>query len=123
MNNAADIINVVIQELLQKSFELPTFNTLDRLVRHVRARVNQSLFKNVIQRLRANHFTLTLDQPLIIEQDEAYSANQKLKQSPLSPTVTHFKNTISHHAWLMSLGAMESYLKDITKIKLKQFAE
>lgn len=123
MNNPADIINVVIEELLKKRFELPTFNTLDRLVRHVRARVNQNIFKNVTQRLITHHLTSILDQLLMVEKDEAYSAYQKLKQSPPSPTVTHLKSYINYHTWLMSFGAMEPYLKDITKIKLKQFAE
>ena len=123
MNNPADIINVVIEELLKKRFELPAFNTLDRLVRHVRARVNQSIFKNVTQRLITHHLTSTLDQLLMIEKDEAYCAYQKLKQLPKSPTVTHLKSYINYHTWLMSFGAMEPYLKDITKIKLKQFAQ
>lgn len=123
MNNPADIINVVIEDLVEKHFELPVFNTLDRLVRHVRAKVNQGIFQNVINHLKANNLLETMEKLLLVEKEETYSDYQKLKQPPKAPTVTNFKEHILHHTWLMSLGSMEPYLKDITKVKLKQFAE
>ncbi len=119
MNNPADIINVVIEYLI----ELPAFATLDRLVCHMRANVNQTIFKNVLQQLQENNFIETLDKLLVVEKEETYSAYQKLKIPPKSPTITHFKAQIKYHAWLMSLGRIETYLIAIPKVKLKQFAE
>lgn len=123
MNNPADIINIVIAELVSKNIELPAFNTLDRLVRHVRARVNQDIFQKVFQQLQDNNLLEKLDSLLIVAKEESYSDYQKLKESPKSPTITHFREYLAYHHWLMSFGSMESYLKDITKVKLKQFAE
>lgn len=123
MNNPADIINVVIEDLVEKHFELPVFNTLDRLVHHVRAKVNQDIFQNVTNHLKANNLLETMEKLLLVEKEETYSDYQKLKQPPKAPTVTNFKEHILHHTWLMNLGSMEPYLKDITKVKLKQFAE
>ena len=51
MDNPADLINVAIDELIHQRYELPGFNTLDRLVRRVRNLVNQKLFSLVLSRL------------------------------------------------------------------------
>ena len=51
MDNPADLINVAIEELVRVRYELPGFNTLDRLVRHIRYLVNQKLFALVINSL------------------------------------------------------------------------
>lgn len=45
MNNPADIINVVIEELIQNHYELPAFEQLNRLVKHTRSLVNRGIFK------------------------------------------------------------------------------
>ena len=44
MDNPADLINVALETLLKERFELPAFSTLDRLVRRVRAVINQRYF-------------------------------------------------------------------------------
>ena len=123
MNHPADIINVVIETLRGKNFELPVFNTLDRLVRHVRSTVNQKIFQKVIDHLKIDNILGSLDKLLLVEKDEFYSPYQKLKESPKAPTITNFRDYLSYHDWLMELGSMEPYLKGITKVKLKQFAE
>lgn len=51
MDNPADLINVVIEELVKERYELPPFSTLDRLVRHLRHQVNQHLFSQVTSQL------------------------------------------------------------------------
>jgi hypothetical protein len=40
----ADLINVAIDELLKQSCELPAYSTLNCLVGHARAQVNQRLY-------------------------------------------------------------------------------
>ena len=123
LNHPADIINVVIEELIDNSFELPVFMTLDRLVRHVRSTVNQDIYQKVMRHLKDHNLLEKMDALLIVEQEEAYSAYQRLKEPPKAPTLTHFKDYTVYHHWLMSLRFMEPYLKAITKVKLKQFAE
>ena len=44
MSDHADLINVAIEHLIQQRFELPAFQTLDRLVSHVRYAVHQRLY-------------------------------------------------------------------------------
>jgi hypothetical protein len=44
MSDPADLINVAIEHLIQQRFELPAFQTLDRLVSYVRYEVHQMLY-------------------------------------------------------------------------------
>jgi hypothetical protein len=60
MDNPADLINVVISELIKHHYELPGFYTLDRLVRRVRYLVNQKIFNLVISQLD-NEYIQRLD--------------------------------------------------------------
>lgn len=123
MNYVADIINVVIEELVIKRFELPSFHTLDRLVRHTRATVNRGIFQQVNNSLEEKGILENIKSLLTVEKEETYSAYQKLKRAPKAPTITHFKEQIEYHTWLTNLGSMDFCLKDITKVKIKQFAE
>lgn len=67
MNHPADIINVVIETLRGKSFELPVFSTLDRLVRHVRSKVNQGIFQRVTDHLKAHNRLESFDELLLVK--------------------------------------------------------
>ena len=51
MNNPADIINTVIEKLVVNNYELPAYNTLERLVKHTRAIVNRRIYLECYQRL------------------------------------------------------------------------
>ena len=117
-NYPADIINHVLEELLKQRYELPAFKQLDRLVRHIRHQVNQSIFKKVDSQL-SEEIKLRLDQLLLNANRTEFN---KLKELPKSTTLTHLKETISHHDWLISLGSMSPYLNEITQIKLKHFS-
>jgi hypothetical protein len=51
MDNPADLINVAIEELVRQRIELPTFSTLDRLSRRIRALINGRFFAAVLEQL------------------------------------------------------------------------
>ena len=42
-DHPADLVNVAIEELVKERYELPAFSTLDRLVLHIRAVINNRL--------------------------------------------------------------------------------
>jgi len=46
MNDPANIINFVLEELVQQRYELPAFSTLDRTVCSIRHKINNSILKN-----------------------------------------------------------------------------
>jgi len=55
MDNPADLINVAIEELIKERYELAGFNTLDRLVNHLRKEVNKKIFSQVISQLNPEY--------------------------------------------------------------------
>ncbi|MBV9575948.1 MAG: Tn3 family transposase [Gammaproteobacteria bacterium] len=120
MNHPADIINVVIEELIRHRYELPTFNQLNRLVKHTRSLVNRKIFNRIYQQLDAR-FLKVLDDLFLKQFESSKTGYNSLKRLPKNPTITHFKELLEHHDWLMSLGCVDDYLQDISKVKLQQF--
>ncbi len=121
MDNPADLINVAIGELVKQRYELPGFNTLDRLVGRVRTLVNQKLFSKVISRLEDDYIQ-RLNDLLSSHYVERRSPYNDLKQLPKRPTRDHLNDLIVHLIWLDSLGEVKAFLNDITVAKIQHFA-
>jgi hypothetical protein len=121
MNNVADIINVVMEGLIHKRYELPTFYRLNRLVKHTRALVNRRIFATCTDAMPL-YIKEKLDTVTLARSRSARTDYNAIKRLPKRPTLTHFKELLSHHEWLLSLGDMGSYILSISKIKLRQFA-
>ena len=121
MNNPPDIINVIIEELVHNRYELPSFGVLDRIARHARASVNRKIFRQVHSQID-KELVKKLDELFVIKPGFARTGYNALKRLPKSPTISHFKELITHHDWLLSFGDTAKYLTDIAKIKLQQFA-
>lgn len=120
MNHPADIINVVIEELIRHRYELPTFNQLNRLVKHTRSLVNRKIFQRIYQQLDLR-FLKVLDDLFLKQFESSKTGYNSLKRLPKNPTITHFKELLEHHNWLISFGCVDDYLLDISKVKLQQF--
>jgi len=77
----ADIINVVIEELIRQRFELPAFSTLNRKALTVRIDVNDRYFKTLVDPLPAALIE-RFDAMLVPTPQQAMSGWQQLKQDP-----------------------------------------
>lgn len=121
MDNPADLINVAIAELINHRYELPRFNTLNRLVKRVRHLVNQKLFLSVVSGLDEEYILRLL---ALLESHPVHrrSPYNDLKQLPKSPSRNHLNDLLIHLNWLVSLGEAKPYLKDITEAKLQHWA-
>jgi len=51
MSNPADLVNVAIEQLIAKRYELPAFSTLDRIVGHLRHQVHLELYQKLTETL------------------------------------------------------------------------
>jgi hypothetical protein len=122
MNHPADIINVVIEELRNNNYELPPFEQLSQLVKHTRNTVNRKIFWNIEQQLSLQQKEV-FEELLIIKPGSNYTGYNGLKQPPQKATITHFREAIKHHNWLMQLGEVKKYVSGVSEIKLEQFAE
>ena len=101
MDNPADLINAVIEELVAARYELPAFSTLDRLVGHVRALVNGHLCTAVLARLSPT-WQARLDTLLDTDNPRRRSALNLLKAAPENATLAHLRELQAHLAWLLS---------------------
>lgn len=124
LNDPADIINVVLEELVKLRYELPAFSTLDRLTRKARENINSKIFNDVKLALHKDGKIQILDDFLISLPPSLFTSNyQALKQLPKRPTVKNFRELLTHHDYLLKLGNFSPYLKSIPKLKLEQFIE
>jgi TnpA family transposase len=121
MNHPADIINVVIEELIHNHHELPPFDQLNRLVKHTRSLVNRKIFKQIYEQLD-NHLLTMMDDLFVIKPGHNKTGYNSLKRLPKNPTISHFKELLEHHDWLLLFSDTEKYLQDISKVKLQQFS-
>lgn len=123
MNDPANIINVVIEELVKQRYELPAFSSLDKTVCAIRHRINDEIFECIYQRL-TNHFKIAPLEKTLIKDSAAHTTEfHRFKRLPQKPTVGHFKELVEHHDWIMAFGDFSRFLKGISTIKLAQFAE
>ncbi|MCH7313121.1 Tn3 family transposase [Acinetobacter sp. ANC 3882] len=95
----ADIINVVIEELIRQSFELPAFSTLSRIAQRIRSKVNEEYYTSIINELSSESMS-KLDNMLTLSSRLSISGWQKIKQEPKKPTNKEIRQYIEHIQWL-----------------------
>ena len=98
MDNPADLINVAIEVLVKDRYELPGFNTLDRLVCRIRTRVNHQLFSQVIRQLEQEDIS-HLDALLEIHPVHQRSPYNDLKKLPKKSSRNHLNDLLVHLTW------------------------
>lgn len=120
MDNPADLINVAIEEVVKERYELPGFNTLDRLVNHLRKEVNQQIFSQVISQLNPEYIQRLKD---LLDNNAAVerSPYNDLKKLPQKSSRNHLNDLIVHLTWLETLGEIAPYLQGLTRAKIKHF--
>jgi len=121
IDHPADLINVAIEELINQRYELPAFSHIDRLVHHVRYRVNTRIFQTIFDGLD-NEKWQKLTKLLIKSEAESFTEYNRLKQYPKSPTLYHLKDLIKHIEWLESFGDFSKEVTQITASKIMCFA-
>ena len=93
-DHPADLVNVAIEELVKERYELPAFSTLDRLVLHIRAVINNRLFRRVARSLSVNEISY-LDSLLIDELDSESLTLNEVKQLPKKATLSQIKKLLA----------------------------
>ena len=121
MSDPADLINVAIEQLIHRRFELPAFSTLDRQVNHIRHEVHQALYTRVATHLSVEQRQL-LDGLLEIQPGQRSTHFTRLKEPPGPATLKHLRRWEERLAWLDTLPNARVLLNEVTNTKIKQFA-
>ena len=115
----ADIINVMLEELVHHRYELPAFSTLDRMAFRAREKSNNQHFSAIAGQLTSQTKAL-IDGLLKTVTGESTSPWQMLKREPKRPTNKETRTYIQHIRRLQYL--VEQLPKpDVPVPKLMQF--
>ncbi|MFO1419557.1 MAG: DUF4158 domain-containing protein [Candidatus Competibacteraceae bacterium] len=93
----ADLINVAIEELVRKKYELPAFDTLARAARHVRSVLYRRFYQQVDAALGSEE-KARIETLFVPDPQSRFTPWHTLKQEPGSPTLTHFKVWLDRRA-------------------------
>ena len=115
----ADIINVMLEELVHHRYELPAFSTLDRMAFRARENSNNQYFSAIAGQLTSQTKAM-IDGLLKTATGESASPWQMLKREPKRPTNKETRTYIQHIRRLQHL--VEQLPKpEVPVPKLKQF--
>lgn len=117
----ADIVNIMLEELIKERYELPAFSRLVREAASARAWVNAYCITTIHNALSEDQKQL-IDELLSNPSDEPISWWQQIKQEPPAPTVKNVRRFCEHVAFLRSHYQPLSVLVDLPPAKRKQFA-
>ncbi|GAA6170301.1 Tn3 family transposase [Sessilibacter corallicola] len=115
----ADIINVMLEELVRHHFELPGFTVLKRIARTARNTVNEQCYRSICADLSAD--AKTRIEELLAPSDDAYSAWHTLKREPKKPGNKEVRSYLQHVNWLQALGETLPDVQ-VPVVKYRQFA-
>lgn len=116
-----DLINVAIEELIRKHYELPAFSTLVRASNRIRVSVYLYFYRQ-IHNLISEESRNKIDKLLESEQESIYTSWNFLKQEPGTPTLMHLKDLVNYLTWLSRQNVGIDVLSNIPDTKVKQFA-
>lgn len=98
----ADIVNVMLEELVRHRFELPGFTVLKRTARRARNEVNEYCFSAITSQL-TGEAKQKIDE-LLSPSGQIYSAWHILKREPKRPGNKEVRSYLQHVHWLQGLG-------------------
>lgn len=118
----ADIVNVIIEELIRQRFELPAFSGINRTAQRVRNRVNENYFRTLSEPLRSE-VIIQFDSMLLPHPVHQISGWQQLKREPKKPTNTEIKYYLEHVKWLKSWAGQLPTVSHIPIVKYHQYVD
>ncbi len=120
-NDPADLINVALEKLVEGSFELPGYSTLDEMAARIREEVNSSIFAMVAGRIGPAG-TARLDETLQTGGPGTKSAFNRLKKTAPRPSWTNFRQQVDQVRWVDSFGDSRAWWHGVALSKITDFA-
>lgn len=115
----ADIVNVLLEELVHHRYEIPAFSALERIAIRARERVHDRHFRSVADALTPSARVL-IDELLAVPANAAFSGWQALKREPKRPTNKEVRYYLQHIRRLQYLAEQLPAI-DVPVPKLKQY--
>lgn len=122
VDTRTDVINILVEELIQQGYELPSFSTLVTIAEQVHEAAQQALHIRIAQRLTQQQREW-LDQLLHGELPARQTLYNKIKRSAKKASRKHLDLLLGQLRWLESLPDSEALLDSIPATKLKHMAD
>lgn len=121
LEQRVDLINAMLDELIQRGYELPAYSTLNNLAETALASAQEVTFNLVVTRAPIE-VIYKLKELLDTDFGRRQSDFNALKQAPKKPSRKHLEVLIDHLAWLESFGDLEAIFEGIVDAKIRHFA-
>ena len=119
--NIADIINVAIEMLIYKRYELPAFQTISEISSRSRSKVNNEYY-DIIGGSLSQSLIKKLSKLLIQSGTQSSKTDWDLiRQDSESPTINNMKEMVARLKWLKRFSGGKEVFHDIPEKKIKQF--
>lgn len=115
-----DIINVAIEELLRKRYELPAFGTLLRIGRTARALINRGYHRRIAAAMTVE-VRQRLASLLVVLEGASRSGWDQVKTEALRPSPQRMREFLAHLNWLRAQAADGVFI-GIPDQKIRHFA-
>lgn len=112
-----DIINILIEELIRRRYELPGFTVLSRVAQQARTTINERIYQSVEKNLSAAA-TAQLNQ--LLQGQPGRSGWDNLKREPKKPTAREVASFLLHIQWLVKAADGLPLVKGIAVTKRLQ---
>jgi TnpA family transposase len=119
-NDPADLINIALERLVEGSYELPAFRTLNDMAATIRARVNEEIFDLVAARL-GQPGVARLER-LLVTGPGGKSEFSLLTRPARRPSWSHFRAQLEHQRWTEGLGDAGVWWRGVAPSKIADFA-
>lgn len=120
--DVTDIVNIAIEEIVRRRYELPAFRTLRDESQRAKAAANRAFYDRVYQALGKNRCR-SIDRLLEVDGIDRKSLWQSLKLDPGAPTLKQVRAWIKRLRWLKSLDLhSEGFFLTIPAVRLKHYA-
>ncbi|EJB8514795.1 Tn3 family transposase [Pseudomonas aeruginosa] len=121
LEQRVDLINAMLDELIQRGYELPAYSTLNNLAETALASAQEVTFNLVVTRAPIE-VIYKLRELLETDFGRRQSDFNTLKQAPKKPSRKHLEVLIDHLAWLESFGNLDAIFEGIVDTKIRHFA-
>ncbi len=119
-NDPADLINIALERLVEGSYELPAFRTLNDMAATIRARVNEEIFAVVAGRL--GEVGVARLQRLLVTGARGKSEFYQLTRPARRPSWSKFRKQLERQRWIEDLGDARAWWQGVAPSKIADFA-
>lgn len=119
-NDPADLTNIALERLVEGSYELPAFRTLNDMAAATRARVNEEIFAVVAGRL--GEAGVARLQRLLVTGAGGKSEFYQLTRPARRPSWSKFRERLERQRWIEDLGDARAWWQGVAPSKIADFA-